>query len=145
MRLGGKIGKFYVRGIIGHTLLCNCFFQQDENEKNNEVLRKSLHDQEIKLNRIHQEKLEQELRKFEQQHKEEVEVLDGKVESLNNDNEGLENEIAELSETVRYKMECLRRVLDSFRQFIETSPGFYEGQAEFVLKDLIPLASYTEY
>ena len=82
--------------------------------------------------------------KFEQQHKEEVEVLDGKVESLNKDNRGLENEIAELNEMVRYKMECLRRVLDSFRQFIETSPGFYEGQAEFVLKDLIPLASYTE-
>ena len=104
-------------------------------------LRQSLANQQNELNKQHQSQLEKELLHLEYQHKSEMDELHEKMKKLDNENKEFQKEIERLNELVDHKNSCVATVLDSFRQFIETSPGFYEGQSEFVLKDLVPLVA----
>jgi len=96
------------------------------------------------LRKESEKELEKELHNVELHHQSEVNDLNKVIEAKEMKNEELRNDITDLKEKVNYKIKCVEKVLQSFRIFIETTSGFYEGQAEFILKDLIPMAAFDE-
>lgn len=118
---------------------------EEWNEKitqNNEECTKKLLDelekQRNQLDKLHEENTTRKLNELEEEHKRTIEECQSQIRETEIKNEQLSNEITQLNDDLSGMKHSMKIVMESFREFVESCPGFEEGQADFLLDNIIP-------
>lgn len=130
---------FLVRCILEYFVQCSFLIvfkaQEEENLKQLEILLKQ---KEAEMERTFTNRLHQSLVDVEMDHKTELANFASEIEAAEHHNNNLNVEIEVLKGRLEEMRTNMLKVLEAFRDFIETSPGFADGQGEFVLDQLVP-------
>ena len=92
---------------------------------------------EIRIN--FEQELQSELSKIDAKHKKTVAVLNNELDDMRKSNNNLEIEIQVFEVKLKEMHANMKKVLEAFQGFVDATPGFYKGQSEFVLQNLIPI------
>ena len=97
-----------------------------------------LEKQRKELDLQHAKNTETRMNELETSHQRTISDCKKEILGKKKENEGLSEEIEKLKGDLGEMKHSMRLVMETFRDFIEQCTGFGEGQADFVLDNLIP-------
>ena len=97
-----------------------------------------LEKQRNELDKWHEENTTRKLNELEEEHNCAIDECHNQIKDTESKNEQLSNKIAQLNDDLSEMKHSMKIVMESFREFVESCPGFEEGQADFLLDNMIP-------